>query len=140
MAEITQSGYDLASRLAAPEDIKEEKGRKAKVVIKPGEEHVDEQEDEEPAIAKESLGFTPYFFWAKHASWFQAILALVSVVLVVRPKLPSKASFQGIILLGGLIRIGLQALLRAWADANGEKQGQWIGAYGGLSAALLLAK
>lgn len=78
LAEITQSGYDLASRLAAPEDIREEKGGKPKVVIKPGEEHVDEQEDEEPAIAKESLGFTPYFFWAKHASWFQAILALVS--------------------------------------------------------------
>ncbi|KAH8077273.1 P-loop containing nucleoside triphosphate hydrolase protein [Cristinia sonorae] len=118
--EITQAGYDLNSRLALPDGgISEEKGR-VKVIIEPGEEHVDEQEAEEPAIAQESLGFTPYLFWARNATWVQFVLAV------------------SIIMLGGLVRIGLQAFLRAWADAKGKNQGEWIGAYAGFTAVLLL--
>lgn len=137
LPEITRSGYDLASGLALGAIGQE---GMSKVVIEPGEEHVEEQEVAEPAIAKESLGFTPYMFWARNASWIQAVLAVVCVFLPSRMLSGLTAVPQTLILFGGLVRIASQALLRAWADARGERQGQWIGGYAGLTAALLIVK
>lgn len=137
LPEITRLGYDLASGLAVGAIGQE---GKSKVVIEPGEEHVEEEEPAEPAIAKESLGFTPYMFWASNASWIQAVLAVVRVILFARISSGLTAVCQTLILFGGLVRIASQALLRAWADARGERQGQWIGGYAGLTGALLIVK
>ncbi|KAK7692904.1 hypothetical protein QCA50_004540 [Cerrena zonata] len=83
-------------------------------------EHVAEQEVDEAPIQKSSLGWVPYLFYGKMASWPQVALFLALIGLVT------------------VLRVGLQFYLRSWSNSNGTNIGAWIGGFGAITVAQLI--
>ncbi|KZT65538.1 P-loop containing nucleoside triphosphate hydrolase protein [Daedalea quercina L-15889] len=85
------------------------------------EDDAPEEEITEAALAKESLGFTPYSFYSRMVGRLGFAFAMSLIVFY------------------SVLRLGLQIYLQQWADSNGAHPGAWAGGYAGFSFITLFA-
>ncbi|EPS93155.1 hypothetical protein FOMPIDRAFT_1056220 [Fomitopsis schrenkii] len=115
LAEIKKQGYETSIDASAVQHTDNGKSLSRDALSGLSEDDAMEEETGEAALAKESLGLTPYLFYARKVGILRFSFAMSLIVAYC------------------CVRLGQQAYLQEWAKSDGVRPGAWAAGYAALA-------